>query len=295
MRVTSWGFVFSILVAGCGAEAGGEETAPDPVNDIASAASTCASYSATLSAHVQAGRAVAHVTTFFVFQFTTYYPTSSTEVIGTDPSQVVTLYDRVGGGYTANAQNCAAAECGNGKVDVKEECDGPIAGGDACESWGPYVSGKVVCKPDCKLDMSACRSPLCGNGILEVGELCDGASFLAGNDCASLNPPKYAGGKMSCSPSCTPDDSTCTLRCGNGVIEEGEQCDGTARAPAYARATCSDFPYLYNAFPFSTAVPYAPGPVTCNATCQIDVGGCKPQPGCYYETKPPREVNIVCH
>lgn len=78
----------------------------------------------------------------------------------------------------------APQECGNGKVDMGELCDGESIG----ELFGKPLDctmaktiekkrflpaeGKVKCKADCTLDTSECK-PLCGNGRLDPQEDCD--------------------------------------------------------------------------------------------------------------------------
>lgn len=59
------------------------------------------------------------------------------------------------------------AECGDGRVDFPEACDGPTA----CSSLG-FSGGTAGCNATCDLvDTSGCS--VCGNGIIEEGEACD--------------------------------------------------------------------------------------------------------------------------
>ena len=71
----------------------------------------------------------------------------------------------------------------------------------------------------------------CGNGVRDGWEDCDGTD-LGATTCAGLG----LTGTLACTPDCRLDFSTCAIapgpaRCGNGVLEEGEQCDGVHFAP----------------------------------------------------------------
>jgi hypothetical protein len=263
------------------------------VDAIESAATGCASYTTTLAEHVKAGRAIENTRTFFIFQFTSYYAQGTGELLGSEPAQTVTLYLAGQSLYTTNAASCLVTKCGDGRVDVLEECDGPIPIADAaCSALGTYVSGNFACTPDCKLDMSACVGAVCGNGLVDPTEDCDGAAFKS---CTDIDAVRYGGGTLKCDAHCAYDTSACTLRCGNGIVDEGEDCDGTARAPDKTLTSCSDFVFPYGAFPFSSIAYYAPGAIACDANCQLTPATCKPAPGCYWKTSGARQVDIVCY
>ncbi|MFH0856897.1 MAG: putative Ig domain-containing protein [bacterium] len=66
----------------------------------------------------------------------------------------------------------------------------------------------------------------CGNNQIDIGEDCEGSN-LNGKNCSSLG---FTGGTLSCyahgtSKECKYDTSLC-VTCGNGILEDGEQCDG---------------------------------------------------------------------
>lgn len=76
--------------------------------------------------------------------------------------------------------------CGNGKIDDGEACDGTDFDGKTCQSG----QGFLTCNADCTLNESTCNP--CGNGELDPGEECDtkhvsmGGGFADPIECASL-------------------------------------------------------------------------------------------------------------
>ena len=77
--------------------------------------------------------------------------------------------------------------CGDGVIDVGEECD------DAA------LNGVDTCSDACR------RRSVCGNGQIEIGETCDDQNQIPGDGC----------------------DENCQqeVLCGNAVIDPGEDCD----------------------------------------------------------------------
>ena len=133
---------------------------------------------------------------------------------------------------------CFSVVCGDGEAVDFEECDTEDLRGETCESLG-YDGGELGCDDTCLYDESGCFSSICGNDFIEGPEACDGAD-LGGEDCVSLG---FDSGELSCSTECTLDTSACVGEpvavCGNGVIEEGEECDGEA----LDGATCQTFEF----------------------------------------------------
>jgi len=91
---------------------------------------------------------------------------------------------------------------------AREECDdGNTKSGDGCSAL--------------------CKIEKCGNGRIDSGEECDG-SGMNGQACPTLD--NFAGGNLSCTKECLFDTSKCyqpLKKCGNGLIDSGEECDGT--------------------------------------------------------------------
>jgi hypothetical protein len=108
-------------------------------------------------------------------------------------------------------------------------------------------------------------TPVCGNGIIETGELCDTLN-LNGLTCLTQG---FLGGVLSCASNCTLNTSGCLTSepepdpvptpavCGNGVIEDGEQCDGTS----LNGQTC-------------VTQGFAKGTLSCTSSCTFSTASC---------------------
>ncbi|HOE82652.1 MAG TPA: hypothetical protein PK329_06805, partial [Myxococcota bacterium] len=158
-----------------------------------------------------------------------------------------------------DTSGCTAppADCGNGKIDGYEQCDGSNFNGHTCKTHG-FGGGELSCTSACRFDMSACTAPPpnCGNGEIDRGEQCDGAN-LNEKTCETLG---FDGGTLGCTAACLFDTNACTappLPCGNGEIDRGEQCDGANLNDK----TCADQGFVG-------------GELGCTSTCQFDTSGC---------------------
>lgn len=111
-------------------------------------------------------------------------------------------------------------------------------------------------------DASSSGGPLpCGNGMIDEGEDCDGAN-LGDATCASRG---FPGGELACGDACTFDDSGCTAvgdACGDGVIQEGEDCEP------------GDPDDLNDATCMSVANQLGGDGLACNSNCTFDTSAC---------------------
>lgn len=103
---------------------------------------------------------------------------------------------------------------------------------------------------------------LCGNGILDDGELCDGTDF-GGLDCRDFEAFR---GQLRCATDCRAIETDgCSFVdgasevdgwCGNGILDEGEDCD--TRAPT---VDCA-------------AIGEGRGVLGCTVECRFDLSAC---------------------
>lgn len=109
-----------------------------------------------------------------------------------------------------------------------------------------------------KLRFAGARSS-CGNGVRDEDESCD-LTDLGTADCESEG---YPGGVLGCATDCTFDVSLCdggrAPVCGNGVREDGEECDGAD----VGSATCAN-----QGFPGG-------GRLRCTSACSLSVDECR--------------------
>jgi hypothetical protein len=79
-----------------------------------------------------------------------------------------------------------APTCGNGNIDVGEECDGGNLNGNTCQSLG-FDAGSLSCTAGCMLNTNGCTieqcTPLFGGCTLLNDTCCDGLTCIPGFGC----------------------------------------------------------------------------------------------------------------
>lgn len=154
-----------------------------------------------------------------------------------------------------NAGTGGSSQAGMGGTEAGESSGG-LGGVD--NAGGSAVGGESATGGS----SSGAAGWTCGNGVREGNENCDGAD-IAWPDCKSYYATKNleSEGVLVCGPDCGLDVSGCT-RCGDGIINNKETCDGT-NIPA--TLTCK-----------SILGGVSTGPVTCSAICSPLVLDCSP-------------------
>ena len=177
--------------------------------------------------------------------------------------------------------NCSGRDDGKKKCNTKEGVcvipDAECRNNTECSA--NTANGKTKCS-----NAGVCIEP-CGDGVLDDGESCD-MKDLGGMTCASLPEGKYIGGTLLCNSLCEFDKARCEectendfskcpddkkacsngicvapeSKCGNGQIEEGENCDRTVFKPGKTDA-CADWG------------DYNQGKVFCNE-CKVNTSQC---------------------
>jgi cysteine-rich repeat protein len=114
----------------------------------------------------------------------------------------------------------AAPVCGDGMVEMGEDCDdGNTAAGDGCSP---------TCAPEtgysCTGSPSVCTAG-CGDGFLGGSEECDDGNAAAGDGCS-------IDCKVESGFSCKGVPSKCATLCGDGVVAGAEECDDQNTAAA---------------------------------------------------------------
>ncbi|MBU1536840.1 hypothetical protein KKF84_16055, partial [Myxococcota bacterium] len=87
----------------------------------------------------------------------------------------------------------SSKDCGDGVVDVGEECDTNDFSGRSCMTEGFY-EGQLLCTSDCKINDASCTG-YCGDGVFQGGdEECEGEDLNSTN-CHDLG---FSSGTLSC-------------------------------------------------------------------------------------------------
>ncbi|MBU1537361.1 hypothetical protein KKF84_18745 [Myxococcota bacterium] len=154
-------------------------------------------------------------------------------------------------------KNTGVETCGDGIIDIGEECDGEVIGGYSCLQHG-YYEELPSCTSNCRIDITRCiQSGSCGDGVLQGDyEGCDGES-LGGATCGTLN---LGSGQISCNQFCEFDTSQCEFGgvCGNDTKDGLEGCDGEDTGGEDCES-----------------LGYHGGTLFCTVGCKLDLTGCE--------------------
>lgn len=127
---------------------------------------------------------------------------------------------------TFDTTGCIEAVCGDSVAEGIEACDGNDFAGKSCMDFG-FSSGNLHCI-DCAFDTSECSDlSNCGNNLIDEDEVCDGNNHNE-KTCEDFG---YSSGFLICSPDCSEFFlGSCHNNggtCGDGILDDLEQCDGS--------------------------------------------------------------------
>jgi cysteine-rich repeat protein len=133
--------------------------------------------------------------------------------------------------------NCLPSRCGDGIIDQGEACDDGLKNGDT----------PGTCRTTCCL-------PACGDGVVDPGEECDDKNRLNLDNCSSICKKECGDAELNlrneqCDNGANNSNTVAnacrlncvTAHCGDGVVDNGEQCDnGTFLGinPSQCRSLC---------------------------------------------------------
>ncbi len=144
--------------------------------------------------------------------------------------------------------------CGDGDKNGPEQCDGTDLDGTDCTDAGFY-GGTLACNAICGFNTAGCAGR-CGDGTVNGPEQCDGNTSLglANKSCVDFG---FDGGTLKCNANCGFDTSGCTGFCGDGTVNDDEQCD----ADNFAGQTCQTLGFYT-------------GELACTGGCILFTGAC---------------------
>lgn len=100
--------------------------------------------------------------------------------------------------------DCHLRYCGDGALNVLEQCDGSSMGDASCAGYG-YYHGSLACSDGCLVEVGLCYGR-CGDADIEpaFGEFCDGGP--PPGSCLTYG---FDAGYVDCSSACSPDTFEC--------------------------------------------------------------------------------------
>ncbi len=171
-----------------------------------------------------------------------------------------------------NLQGCET--CGDAKITGTEGCDGhQVPESVTCRDfdWNgiPFTGGSLHCS-ECRVITAMCTRELpngwgCSGEWYGTKDGCDCGCGVPDPDCD--NDTLAACHRSPCSEGMTgvdPANTTRCLGCGNGQIEFGEECDGSA----LGGMACTDLSDEWTGR-------YIEGTLQCTASCTVDTTDCR--------------------
>ncbi|MCU0693828.1 MAG: hypothetical protein MUF54_20770 [Polyangiaceae bacterium] len=152
--------------------------------------------------------------------------------------------------------------CGNGFIDMGEECDGSNFAGMATCADLEAGTGDLSCTDGCIFDLSGCSA--CGDGTLLAPEDCEPATDATKPDLgdATCELLGWQGGNLGCDQGCRFDEGGC-FTCGDAARSGLEECDGAD----FGGLGCGDFNDI-------TGTLLTSGSLSCTAACKISTSNC---------------------
>lgn len=164
-------------------------------------------------------------------------------------------------GYVASSTTCIAqgcvatrtvTRCEQGDVRSFDDCGAALGIASICEDKVCGTPAQGTCVSGVSNDGFCCLASICGDSVTTGDEACDTNDGLFCEDYG------YGEGTLTCADNCTRVDATrCTDVCGNGILENQEECDGTRFADERSEDYCDTYCYGANDH----------GPISCNANC----------------------------
>jgi cysteine-rich repeat protein len=199
---------------------------------------------------------------FETFPIASFLPVAI-DVTSSDPGALPFADGTTGVPYIV-ARGVTPVGCGNGVVDVREECDdGNTNNGDGCSA-------------QCKFE--------CGNGVLDVGEQCDDGNRVCGDGCSATCHIEACGnGVLDCGEQCDDGNtvdgdgcsSTCTVQ-NRAPVALCKNVSTTADAACHANASIDNGSFDPDGDPFTClqnpAPPYTRGMTSVTLTCTDNKG-----------------------